>query len=111
MISIYATGAAKMAQLMANPRIEDFFEVVTAKGKTLDLAEVQVAEGAPYAGRTLAQSGFRDKSIMVVGIRRPTGELLIPPRPRDEIRIGDCLIALGKVEAIQELLRLDPKSS
>ncbi|MBZ0152495.1 MAG: hypothetical protein K8J09_13295 [Planctomycetes bacterium] len=43
----------------------------------------------------------------MVGIRRPGGELLIPPGPADVIQAGDCLIALGKVDAIQELLRQD----
>ena len=62
-ISLYETGAAKMVQQMANPRVEDFFEVVTAKGKSLDLAEVQVAPAAPYAGLELAQSGFLDRGI------------------------------------------------
>ncbi|MCA8977126.1 MAG: NAD-binding protein [Planctomycetes bacterium] len=104
-ISLYATGAAKMAQLMANPRVEDFFEVVTSKGKSMDIAEVQVAPSAPYAGRTLAQSGFRDRGIMVVGIRRASGELLIPPEPGNVIDSGDCLIVMGKVGAVQDLLR------
>lgn len=106
-ISIYAAGAAKMVQLMANPRVEDFFEVITAKGKSLDLAEVQVDQGASYAGGALAKSGFRERGIMVVGIRRPSGELLIPPSPNDVIHVGDCLIVLGKVKSIQELLHVD----
>lgn len=106
-ISLYATGAAKMAQLMANPRVEDFFEVVTAPGKSLDLAEVQVAQGAPYVGRTLGQSGLRERGVMVVGIRRASGDLLVPPGPGDQILAGDSLIALGKVDSIQVLLRGD----
>jgi len=106
-ISLYATGAAKMAQLMANPRVEDFFEVVTARGKSMELAEVQVTPGAPYVNRTLAESGFRSRGIMVVGIRRENGELLIPPASGDQIHAGDCLIALGKVDAVQELLRTE----
>jgi voltage-gated potassium channel len=106
-ISIYAAGAAKMVQLMANPRVEDFFEVITAKGKSMELAEVEVEQGAPYADGTLAKSGFRERGVMVVGIRRPSGELLIPPSPHDVIHAGDCLIVLGKVESIQDLLHVE----
>ncbi|MEZ5965439.1 MAG: potassium channel protein [Planctomycetota bacterium] len=106
-ISIYTTAATKMAQLLANPRVEDFFEVVTAPGKTLDLAEVVVSKDAAYVGRSLAQSGLRERGVMVVGIRRTNGDLLVPPSPTDEIRQGDSLIALGKVDAIQELLHQD----
>jgi len=103
-ISLYATGAVKMAQLMATPNVEDFFEVVTGKGKSFDLAEVKVAEGVAWAGRTLAKSGLREQGVMVVGIRRANGDLLMPPGPNDELRVGDCLIALGKIEAISALL-------
>jgi voltage-gated potassium channel len=104
-ISLYTTGAVKMAQLMATPNLEDFFEVVTARGKAFDLAEVKVAEGAEWAGKTLAKSGLREQGVMVVGIRRRGGDLLMPPGPNDEIQVGDCLIALGKVDAIQRLLK------
>ncbi|MCB9885374.1 MAG: potassium channel protein [Planctomycetes bacterium] len=104
-ISMYATGAAKMAQLMANPQVEDFFAVVTAPGKSMDLAEVAVDERAPYVGLSLARSGLRERGVMVVGIRRNNGDLLVPPSPNDKIGAGDVLIALGRVEAIQSLLK------
>ncbi|GAB4139906.1 MAG: potassium channel protein [Planctomycetota bacterium] len=103
-ISLYTTGAVKMVHLLAKPNVEDFFEVVTAKGKSFELAEVKVTDGSSWAGTTLVKSGLRDKGVMVVGIRRASGDLLMPPGPNDEIRKGDCLIALGKVEAIQKLL-------
>lgn len=108
-ISLYATGAHKMAQLMANPSVQDFFEVVTAKGKSFDLAEIQVVPGAPYADVTLARSGLRERGVMVLAIRRHDGELSMPPGPAEEIRAGDSLTVVGKVEAIQALLR-DGKS-
>lgn len=104
-ISLYATGAHKMAQLMANPSVQDFFEVMTAKGKSFDLAELQVAAGAPYADVALAHSGLREQGVMVIAIRRRNGEISLPPGPNDEIRVGDFLTVVGKVEAIQALLR------
>ncbi len=104
-VSLYTTGAAKMAQLLANPNVEEFLEVITSKGKELGLTEVQVAQGAPYAGQTLAQTNFRKLGIIIVGIRRDNGELLLPPPSSEVIRPGDCLIALGRVEAISEMVQ------
>jgi voltage-gated potassium channel len=103
-ISLYTTGATKMAQLLANPNVEDFIEIITTKGKELDLTEVQVTLKASYAGKPLAETDFRKKGIIIVGIRRPSGELLLPPSGTDVLQTGDCLIALGKTEAIGELI-------
>jgi voltage-gated potassium channel len=103
-VSIYATGAAKMSQLLANPNVEEFLEVITSKGKELGLTEVSVSTGAPYAGQTLAQTSFRKLGIIIVGIRR-NGVLILPPASTDLIQIGDCLIALGRAEAIAELAK------
>lgn len=103
-ISLYATGATKMAQLLANPRVEDFFEVVNSKGRQLDLTEITVEPSAPYAGKRLAETTFREKGVVIVGIRLVNGELLLLPKGNDTIAPGDCLIALGRSDAIAELI-------
>lgn len=103
-ISLYITGAAKMAQLLATPHVEDFFEVVTSRGKAFELAELRVAADAPYVGEPLSSSGLRERGVMVVGIRRASGELSMPPDPADVIRGGDLLIVLGNSEVVQGLL-------
>ncbi len=101
-ISLYATGATKMAQLLSNPRVEDFFEIVSSKGKQLDLTEITVASDAEYAGKKLSETTFREKGI--VGVRSPNGELRLLPTGGDTVESGDCLIALGRAEAINELI-------
>jgi voltage-gated potassium channel len=103
-ISLYATGATKMAQLLANPRVEDFIEVITAKGKQIDLTEVQVTPEVSYVKKALAETDFRKRGIIIVGIRRSNGELLLPPAGTDVLEPGDFLIALGKTEAIRDLI-------
>lgn len=49
-ISPYTAGGVKMAQLLANPHVETFIEIVTGGGRELDLAEVQISKSSPYAG-------------------------------------------------------------
>jgi len=104
-ISLYAAGAAKMAQLLSNPNVEDFIEIITAKGRQLDLTEIVVTAQAAYAGKKLSETDFRERGIIIVAIRRKSGELSLPPKGSDVLEPGDCLIALGKAEAIESLIR------
>lgn len=104
-VSLYATGAMKIAHFLIHPSVERFLEVITAEGRELDLAEVHVTERAPYAGKALMETDFSSQGIIIVGIRRPGGELLLPPPSAATLDPGDLLIALGKAEAIENLIQ------
>jgi voltage-gated potassium channel len=103
-VSLIANGATTMAQLLINPQVEDFFEIVSGTGTTLDLAEIRVRSNSPCANRLLSETDFRSRGVIIVAIRRPDGEVLLPPSSSATIRPNDVLIALGKVAAISELL-------
>lgn len=103
-ISLYATGGLKAAQLLANPELEDFLEVFTERGAGLELAEVHVSAGGPYAGKSLEQSAFRRRGAIVVGIRRHSGELLLNPPPTTTLEPDDQVIAMGSAEALARIL-------
>lgn len=103
-VSLFTTGAATMAQLLINPHVEDFFEFVSGNGATLDLAEIRVAANSTCANRVLSETDFRKRGVIIVAIRRPDGEILLPPKASTKIQPNDVLIALGKVSAVSELL-------
>lgn len=103
-ITLFGTSAMKMAQLLANPNLEDFFEVVSSPGTQLDLAEINVEAGSEYEGKTLAATDLRQHGIMIVGIRRADGQLVLPPEGTDKILAGDNLIALGRSEDIAKIV-------
>ena len=103
-VSPYNAGATKIAQLLVNPHVEDFIEIFAGKGSELDLAEIQVTEETEYAGRSLKDTQFTTRGIVIVAIRKANQELLIPPPISATIEPGDSLIACGKADAIQELL-------
>ena len=104
-VSLYATGAVKMAQLLANPNVEEFLEVITSRGKELSLTEIQVTPDAPYANQPLSATDFRRLGVIIVGIRRGGKELILPPPSTEVIQPGDYLIALGRAETIADLAR------
>ncbi|MEZ5989696.1 MAG: potassium channel protein [Planctomycetota bacterium] len=103
-VSLFATGASTLAQLLVNPHVEEFFEVLTGAESSLDLAEIRVTDRSPCANQKLAETGFRQHGVIIVAIRPPDGEMLLPPPASTVIRPGDKLIAMGKAEAISTFL-------
>lgn len=70
----------------------------------LRMAEIRVSSESPYADHLLSETDFRSRGVIIVAIRRPDGEVLLPPPGSTTIRADDVLIALGKVAAVSELL-------
>ncbi len=110
-ITLFGTSAMRMAQLMANPNLEDFFEVVSGPNAELDLAEIQVAADGPLVGKTLAEANLRERGVIVVGVRAASGELVFPPTADYHISPSDCLIALGSKATLSQASDLGTCSS
>ncbi len=103
-ISPYASGAVKMARFMLSPSVEDFLEIADDEGTGMELADIQIREGSPYAGRELRETDLRDRGIMVIGIRRASGERLMPPHGTARLEPGDSLFAFGTSDAVNDML-------
>ncbi len=106
-VSPFSSGAVKMARFMLNPSLEDFIEVADTRNNDLELVDVQVLPESRYVGRTLAETDLRARGVMVVGIRRESGERLMPPPGDTRIEAGDCVFAFGRAEAINEVLDIE----
>jgi voltage-gated potassium channel len=98
-VSLYESGAAKMAQLLTNPLLSDFFEIVSEDNVAFDLAEISVPEDSELVGKTLSKSKLGAKGVMIVAIRRATGDVVLPPDRSTVIEVGDRLFALGSTAA------------
>ncbi len=103
-VSPFSSGAEKMARFMLNPTIEDFLEVADARGNELELADVQITADSPYVGKQLMQTDLRDKGVMIIGIRRASGERLMPPPGTAVIQTGDSLFAFGSSAAVNSMI-------
>ena len=66
---------------------------------------MQVHEDAPLAGKTLAESNFRQQfDAIVIGIiDADTGTMSFNPAPSERIDAGDILIVLGETDVIDAL--------
>ena len=67
------------------------------------VAEVLIRDGSQYVGKTIADSGLRDKDINLLTLYR--GTTAIPnPRPSRALEAGDRLLAFGKLELMRDLV-------
>lgn len=103
-VSLYETSAQKMAGLLINPDLEEFFQVFTSQGRKLTLAEITVTEDASFCGKELRETDLNVRGILVVGHQKPGKAIVLPPRSDVRIDVGDTLIAFGDATAISELI-------
>lgn len=102
-ISPFSSGGVKMARLMLSPRIEDFLEFTDEGGREFEIVEVQIDENSPYLGQTLAQTDLQQQGIMVIGIRRASGQHILAPDRSAVIQAGDSLFAFGRPQAVDTM--------
>ena len=103
-VSPFSTGAVKMARFMLNPSIEDFIEIADSRGNDLELADIQLEEANPLVGRKLMETDLRSRGVMVIGIRRASGDRLMPPPGDAILHAGDCLFVFGNAENVNSIL-------
>lgn len=67
------------------------------------VAELSIPEGSDYVGKTIAESGLRDRDINVLTLNRGTS--VIPnPRPARILEPGDRLLCFGRLESMRDLI-------
>ena len=79
----------------------------TEIGVPVSIREVIVNKGSQLVGKTIIDSNLKSEyDILVVGIKKETGEVLINPAPTDEIHEKDMLVLAGQnhnISAVQTL--------
>ncbi len=67
------------------------------------VAEIHIPDGSEYIGKSIYESGLREKDIIVLTLHR--GTTVIPnPRPQRQLEAGDRLLCFGKLELMRELI-------
>ena len=67
------------------------------------VAELYVPEGSGFVGRTIAESGLRDRDINVLTLHH---DRTVVPNPRGNrvLQAGDRLLCFGRLEAMRDLI-------
>lgn len=98
-------GSQSMARALLKPAIADFMDSIVAETLDLVFEEVAIDSRSPYAGRRLVETNIsKELSVIVIAIRRKSGELAFHPNGDSTIEEGDLLIVVGKAESVQKLM-------
>ncbi|WP_372678915.1 cation:proton antiporter regulatory subunit [Desulfosarcina sp.] len=67
------------------------------------VAEIYIPKGSEYIGKSIQESGLREKDITVLTLYR--GTTVIPnPRSQRQFEAGDRLLCFGKLELMRNLI-------
>jgi voltage-gated potassium channel len=104
-VSPYDIGARSMANTILRPTVIDFIELAM-HNRSLDLQmeELTVGENSEIRDLTLMESAIRKEfDLIVVAIKKGTGEMIFNPSSQAKIQVGDILVALGDRENLSSL--------
>jgi voltage-gated potassium channel len=104
-VSPYQIGGVRLAQAVLRPTVMDFIELATkTEHLELQLEETRVAPNSPLAGVTLKDSRIRSAfRIIIVAIKKSTGEMVFNPDPETTLAPGDTLVAIGDRAHLDQL--------
>jgi voltage-gated potassium channel len=104
-ISPYTLGAIQMAHTALRPAVVDFMRLATSS-EHMDLAaeQIELGEGGVLVGRSIRELELRQRfGVIVVAIRRASGDMEFNPSPDARLQAGDQLILLGSADKLREL--------
>ena len=107
-ISPYAIGGRRLAHLILNPTVVDFFDTVIKKGEeTFNLEGIKVHTTSKAVGQSLASLNVRQRTGASVLVILRGSRVLPNPDPEMVLHAGDQLLALGtsvQLESLENLI-------
>ena len=97
-ISPYILGGTRMAMAITRPAMMDFIEISTRRQSLeLRMDEIEICDGSPFINKSLEQSEIRQLyGLIIVAVKKDTGQMIFNPQANYVISTGDKLIALGE---------------
>ncbi|MDA7951698.1 MAG: potassium channel protein [Pirellulaceae bacterium] len=100
-------GGQSMARLVTRPTTADLLEVLSEIGsEDLELDELPITKTSPILGKTVKMSRLsKDFDLLVVGVKKPTGEIFFNPKTDYVFQENDILVVMGHSYDIQEFVK------
>lgn len=107
-VSPYFIGGLRIAHTLLKPAVVDFIEFATKSGNLeLQMEEIKVKGASDIIDRSLDECGIRkEMGIIIVAIKRESGEMEFNPKSTSVIRRGDTLVAMGETNQLKTLEEL-----
>lgn len=102
MVSPNLIGGLRMASEMLRPTVVDFLDSMLRSNQgNLRIHEIKICELSGLVGRTLRDSGFKEKyNLLVMAVKNGDGEIEFNPAPSKMLTNGQTLIVMGEVKNI-----------
>ena len=98
-------GSQSMARALTKPAISDFMDSIVAESLDLVFEEVAIDGHSDLAGRALSETSvLKEHNLIVVAIRRRSGDLEYQPTADTVVHEGDLLIVIGKADSVKQLI-------
>ncbi len=103
----HTIGGLRMAQSVLRPTVISFLELAIRGGIDLQMEELLVSPTSELVNKDLIQSQIRPRfNLIVMGIKKRSGEMIFNPAPQAVIEAEDTLLAIGKKENLNQLLAI-----
>lgn len=93
---------AKVLKRWTDLEVRDYISLLQLQNG-YGVNEMVIQPGDWLDGKSLAEAALPHEGILVLGIQRTGGEYVGAPRATDVIRVGDVLVAYGRVDRLKEL--------
>ena len=105
----YTITGQRLSQSLLKPHVNEFIDFTTGNDMGLDIRieQVLVAARSEYVSKSLRQAQLRaDLGVIVLAIRKVTGQMIFNPPADAEIGGGDHLIVMGQPAQLRRLEEL-----
>jgi len=100
-------GGHRMAVALTKPAVSEFMDSITANELGLGFEQVEVDAASTLIGKELRSTPIRaELDVVIVSIRRQSGEVFFNPAADTVIEGGDILVAIGRAESLTKLNHL-----
>ncbi|MGC2236473.1 MAG: NAD-binding protein [Pyrinomonadaceae bacterium] len=100
-------GSLSMARALLRPAIADFMDSIVAETLDLVFEEIAIKHDSVYSGKELKDTNISTElNLLVVAVRRKTGEMIYQPSADTRIHEGDLLIVIGMAEQMKKLVEI-----
>ena len=97
-------GGVRMAHSVLRPTVTDFLDLAVRGQIDLQLEQLLISPTSVFVGKNIMDSNIRrDFDLIIVAIKRATGELVFNPGPKEQLCAGDTLITLGRQSDLQNI--------
>jgi voltage-gated potassium channel len=101
----YQMGGRRMAEILHKPTVVDFLDQTMMHTELgLQMEEAVIPEQSPITGKTVVSSNLRqDFGVIIVVIKRASGEMVFNPGPHEVFNAGDVLVVIGKKAEVKRM--------